>query len=98
VKYLSVLIFTFILSSGSLVAQTAKIDSSKIKAKPEKGIEIKKTEDEGSAGGLVMKLGTVLWGNLKQRLNVEGIKDNLEEKRDKVLGRKKQDEEEDADE
>ena len=81
-------LFLILFTCFALVATAQKIDSLK-QAEIKPHTEEPKTENKNeSFGDYVQKVGLSIWGRVKERLNLESVVENIEDKKDKILGDK----------
>jgi hypothetical protein len=82
----SFLIVFFTLSLGVLSQEVDSLKRKEHQRKLEKSSP--DAEEKESFGDFVQKVGLGLWGQVKERLNLNGLVENLEEKKDKFMGDK----------
>ena len=87
----------FFLASAHVFAQKIVVDSSfssaYLKEKAPVAAEKKEEKAEEGLGDLALRLGEGIWKRLKYRLNLDGIKEGLEAKKEKYAGGSETDEE-----
>lgn len=82
-------LFLILLTCFALASAAQKADSLKqVEVKPNTETPKKAENKNESFGDYVQKVGLGIWGRVKERLNLESVVENLEDKKDKILGDK----------
>lgn len=85
----SFLILLIVVSYSSQAQQADSLKRSDPKEELEKSFN---NQEKESFGDYVQKVGLGIWGKVKERFNLEGVVESLEEKKSKFLGDKNKNE------